>query len=410
MLIPSTHGRRRWLAAIMLFAMMLFMPQRAGAVAGSDWGSGYSFLYRYLIETDNYSGSGSKLTYNQNNNGNNPYVDFTVGYGCQYMGYKEGFMQNKGGLDIYASKDNGASWTKIINIYTDQNFTCYARNQKEGCDKYGNNTTTTEYTIGTYYHQKIRWNLPLQWRNCNIKLKCEGNWCFPDGTNNGTLPHKDNNGKIIDEDKTNFSFSTPYTFSVRGIQWNTDYTIAPDGTVTVPYKFVGGAKNTDGATSIYTNVDGKYNGNCGKVTPASNYSAGTYSFKLSAIGKSFRSDNFTIEPYHEFKHDNDKDASNGRKNYGAFAGAKTIQKLPKAVNVNVSFYQDDSQVKVKWQSDHSNYSTGNWNTKWAIYRDGQYLASVKQDINDNVNYDSQSQVYTFIDDTCPYKDAVDYEI
>ena len=105
-IIASTHGRRHWLAAMMLFAMMLFAPQRGGAVAGSDWGSAYSFLYRYLIETENSSGTNSKLTYNNNNNGNNPYVEFTVGYGCQYMGYKEGFMQNKGGLDIYASKDN----------------------------------------------------------------------------------------------------------------------------------------------------------------------------------------------------------------------------------------------------------------------------------------------------------------
>lgn len=77
-----THGRLHWLAAMMLFAMMLFAPQRAGAVVGSDWGSAYSFLYRYLIETDNLSGTNSKFTYNSNNNGNKPVMSepLTTGF------------------------------------------------------------------------------------------------------------------------------------------------------------------------------------------------------------------------------------------------------------------------------------------------------------------------------------------
>lgn len=101
----SHHGRPLQALAMLLCAMMLLVPQRAGAVAGSDWGEKYSFLYRYLLETDNLSKNDSKLKYDQNNNGNSPYIQFTVGYGCEYMGYKEGFMEAGNGLDIWASKD-----------------------------------------------------------------------------------------------------------------------------------------------------------------------------------------------------------------------------------------------------------------------------------------------------------------
>ncbi len=400
----SPHGRPLWAVAVLMCAMMLFAPQRAGAVVGSDLGDNAGFLYRFML---------ANLTYNNDNNGNSPYIEFSVGFGFYYMGYREGFMEANNGLTIRASKDGGAHYENIITLKCNKDFVLTATNKYEGCDLQGSNETTTEYTVGTYYHHKVRWKLPKQWRNCNVKLTWEGNWCKDDGKDNHHITNKDgysaDNKNITN--KNGYDKETPYSFSVRDIQWDGDYTIAPDGTVTVPYKFAGSARNTDGETFVYTNVNGSYNGNCGKITPTSNYSAGTYSFKLSAIGKSFRSDNFTIEPYHEFKHMNDKNAiNNGTKFYTDGAGAKTIHKLPKAVGVNASFDQDEQQVVVTWQSDHTNYSTGDWDTWWAIYRDGVYLTSVKQDVGNNANYDAQSKVYTFVDDECPYKEAVEYEI
>ena len=408
----SHHGRPLQALAMLLCAMMLLVPQRAGAVAGSDWGEKYSFLYRYLLETDNLSKNDSKLKYDQNNNGNSPYIQFTVGYGCEYMGYKEGFMEAGNGLDIWASKDGGSSWEKIINIYTNENFIFFVRNQASGCAKYENSYTTTEYTVGHYYHQKIRWTLPIQWRNCNIKLKCTGTWCKPNGSDSGSLPEKDANGKPKNENLTIFSIATPYTFNVRSISWNTGWSISPDSTITVPYKFEGTSRNTDGNTHICTQIDGGYNSTIGYKNP-NKYANGSYTFNLKDIDMNFRK-KFTITPYHEFTHDNDKDNKNSRKDYKQFASTLTFSPFPIAVIENTEFIQLSNQVKLTWKADNTNYSMGKWDTRWIIYRNGVLIDSVFQRIteegNTNHNYNSDTGTYTYIDEKFPNETDLEYEI
>ena len=46
-LSASPHGRPLWAVAVLMCTMMLFAPQRAGAVVGSDLGDKAGFLYRF---------------------------------------------------------------------------------------------------------------------------------------------------------------------------------------------------------------------------------------------------------------------------------------------------------------------------------------------------------------------------
>lgn len=398
-------GRRLHPAVMLLMALLLLVPQRAGAVAGSDWGDQYGFLYRYLIEG---------LTYNRNNDGNNPTIEFKVGYGLKYMSYKEGFMQSKKGLDIWARRDGESNWTKIINIQTNENFVPIPSEQALGCALNGSSTTTTEYTVGTYYHQKVLWTLPLDWRNCKIELKCTGNWCFPDGTHNGTLPFKDGSGKIVDENKTKFSIETPYTFKVRAIYWDGECTISPDSTVTIPYKF-GGACNTDGNTRIWTYINNSWDSRI-PAKEMKTYSAGTYSFNLKTIKKGFRS-GFSVKPNHEFRHNYDKDSKDAdlKKKYtDTYAEpAQSFAPFPIATIEKAEFIQNTNQVKLTWKADNENYSKGNWDTSWAIYRNGTYIASVPQRVNETgyTNpYFIGNKTYTFVDEDFPNETMLEYEI
>ena len=392
---------RKWrpLSGMLLVLLMSFVPH--GAQAKYSLVDGTGFFWDYFIKN---------LTYDEKNYT----ITFTSQYCHQYMAsFDEGFYQQNG-FTFYARRDgdkySDKGWTKLGSIKispgthdvelfdntAEFSLTGTAETLHEGL------TAASERPYGYNYIRKFKWVLPVEWRNCNIHFMGKGTWTDKDGSSD---PHEINSLK----DGHERPISTPYSLVVRKMQWDGDFSIAPDGTVTVPYKFESTARNTDGYTFVHTSIGGNYNGKCSNIKPASNYSAGTYSFKLSAISKSFRSDNFTIEPYHEFKHDHDMANNNGVKYYTQAAGSKEFLKFPKAINVNASFNKVNNHVLVKWQSDNNNYFSED-NTKWAIYRDGEYLAHVQQKVTNNSNYDSDSQLYTFIDDNCPHKEAVEYEI
>ena len=386
----SHHSRPLQALAMLLCAMMLLVPQRAGAVVGSDV-DGTGFLYRFMM---------ADLTYNRNNDGNSPYIEFSVGFGFHYMGYLEGFMDANSGLTISASKNGGSSYQTIINIKCNRNFVPTASNKITGCDLYGSTTTTTEYTVGTYYHRKVRWYLPLQWRNCDIKLKWSGNWCKEDGRDNHFIS------------KDGYSISTPYTFNVRTISWNTEWSISPDSTITVPYKFEGTSRNTDGETHICTQINGGWSRAIGFKDP-NKYANGSYTFNLKDIGMDFRT-KFTITPYHEFTHDNDRDNKNSTSYYNKMASTLTFSPFPKAVIENTEFIQLNNQVKLTWKGDNTNYSIGDWDTRWMIYRNGVLVDSVYQRVTEggytNLNYNPDTGTYTYIDKDFPNETDLEYEI
>ena len=383
------YGKRHWLTAMLLLFAMSFVPQGAWAVAGSDV-DGTGFLNRYLC----YG-----ATYDSNNNGANPCLKFRVGYGMEYMGYKEGFMDSQRGLAIYASKDGGSHWTKIIHIKTNSSFTPIASEQASGCSLDNKTITTTEYTVGTYYHRYVYWYLPLQWRNCNIMLKFDGDWCYPEGKNNHKITRSD------------YNYAAPYTFYMRTFQWNGNWDVTTDGSFVIPYTFSSTACNTDAESRIWTDIDGSWSNKISAVEVGTGanggYKASSYSFKLSAIGKSLRS-TFSVQPYLEFRHDNDRDHSNGKWYYTSKADRKTFSAFPIATELNASFDQEGDTVTLKWKGDNSNFATGSWGTKWAIYRNGEYVASVLQETANNANY--KSGQYVFYDTGFPHETTVTYEI
>jgi len=177
--------------------------------------------------------------------------------------------------------------------------------------------------------------------------------------------------------------------------------VAADGTVTIPYSF-SGSGNTDGETHICTRIDGGYNGTIGyKNNNTGNYNPGSYTFNLSSIGKNMRSE-FTIEPYHEFTHYNDKDASNGTKYYCTYAGAKTFLKMPLATIKSVVFTQENRNVVLNWEADNTNYGNG----KWVIYRNGTKIAAVSQGTYTYTDQNPTSNAGT----TFPYESNVKYFI
>ena len=207
---------------------------------------------------------------------------------------------------------------------------------------------------------QVCWYPPFEYRNCDIKVHLKGAW--------GKWSASDKN----DVDKTHTFNDCAYTFDVRQIYWDGYYSVAPDGTVTIPYWFETKARNTDGRTHICTRIDGSYNGTIGRKSPG-NYSNGSYSFKLSDIGKNFRS-RFTIQPYHEFTHDKDKNKSGGTNYYKAFADAITFQALPRATLKKAEFRQAEKQVVLTWEPCNTHYGDG----RWVIYRNDTLIGSVSE--------------------------------
>ena len=376
----------------MLLVTMTLMPQ--GAWAGDI--SGTDFYWRYVI---------SGLNYKDDNNGGSPHIDFKICFFNDY-GTDEGYMKAQGGLNIYASKDGGKNWTKIINIYTDAQHNLYQRDQYSGCRLTGTpfiwNEGASIYKDN--YHTHIDWILPLQWRNCHIIFKVDGKWCDADGVSNVHWINNINGEGVVGAGHVR-EIDAGYSFKVRSLYWNTDWSIAPDGTMTIPYRFSSGSCNTDGSTYIATKIDNVYNGGIGtrNITSMGN---GSYSFKLSSCGKKM-TDTFKIRPYHEFCHHNDL-GSGGDAWYNSQAEEKLFSAFPIADIKSISFDQDANKVKLTWTASNLSYSTDNHGTKWAIYRDGEYLTSVLQDYNNNSYYDGNQ--YVFYDTKCPNKANVKYEI
>ena len=314
----------------MLLLLALFLvPQKAAADDFKSW---------YLFDS-----------YWKNDGG---YVSFVVTY-FDTDGYEEGFTCD-GGLSIQASKDNGNNWISIFQIRANEDGNIDVENYWNG--------TLRESTWQDGYRKKLRvgWNLPLDWRNCNIKFKCFGWWSEDDGD------------KIDYKNDVIFGpYANGYTFTVRSISWNGDLGISPDGTLTVPYSF-GSSAETDGHTRICTNIDGSWASKISYVTPASNYAAGSYSFNLSDLGKNLRSDNFRIQPYHEYPHEND--LNGGTAYTKSMASEKWFYKMPLATLNTPVFSQLNRTVSLSWTADNTNYGNG----RWAIYRNDQFVATVSQ--------------------------------
>ena len=304
-------------------------------------------------------------------------VYVTVTYWNDY-GTDEGWCDD-GGLLFEASKNGGSSYDEIgrIKVSSSGGLTLTGSLQQESSGSSGD----TKWV-------RVKWRLSRQWHNCNVKIRLGGNWCDYD---KGNKNYK----------STETSFTSSYTHTVRQINWNTTYSIAADGTVTIPYSF-SGSGNTDGETHICTRIDGGYNGTIGyKNNNTGNYNPGSYPFNLSSIGKDMRSE-FTIEPYHEFTHNNDKDASNGVKYYCTYAGAKTFLPMPLATIKSVVFTQENRNVVLNWEADNTNYGNG----KWVIYRNGTKIAAVSQGTYTYTDQNPTSNAGT----TFPYESNVKYFI
>ena len=392
----SVRGMRHQLATILLLIVMVLTPQGAWAVVGSDV-SGTGFWWKYFIR---------QIEYNNNNNGKSPKISFKLAYAYDYTTYVEGYMQAQGGLKIYASKDNGSHWTLLGTISTNKDHGVIFTSSYEGFSTGGTPYTYNDGTIGTTWHQNFNWTLPLAWRNCKIKFKGEGTWCDKDGSSNR---HSINSKDITRE------INATYTFGIRNIYWNTDWSLAPDGTMTIPYSFSTAACNTDGGTYIATKIDGTYNSAISTRNVPSSMSPGSYSFKLSAISKKM-TDSFKIQPYHEFCHHND--LSNGGNIWVSELGdTKVFYAFPVAKLQSAYFNQKEKKVTLTWTASNTFYQTGNHGTKWAIYRNGQYYKSILQDETGTSTYRGEEYktfnngTFTFYDDDFPYEEKdLKYEV
>lgn len=336
------------------------------AVAQGAWGTDYKD--RYLFD-------------GFDRHGYDGYVDFV----CTYFddtAVDEGFVSGDG-LQVYVSKDGKNSWTKIFQVKANASGGIEIERYWEGAQK-----ESTWIHDNCEYKIRVRWYFPLEWGNCNLYFKSEGYWSEYDGDDQLWK-----SGIFGD-------YGVGYTFNVRNISWNGDLSIASDGTVTIPYQFSSTACNTDGKTRICTSLNGSWTNKVAYQTPASNYAAGSYSFKLSDIGKNMRSDDFTLEPYHEFEHQNDRDANGGTKYYQTFAGAKKFVKMPLATLDNPIFSQLDHRVTLNWTADNTNYGNG----RWAIYRDGTFVTTVSQGIYTYTDQNPADGSAT----TFPYEDSPTY--
>ena len=346
----SAHGASSLLARVAMLLLAVFMmPQKVAA-------------------SDDYQAKYAGRDYSLNSDQWGQYVLFRVTYWDSY-GTDEGWCSGDG-LVVKVSKNGGASYTEVGKIKVDRNGNLSMSGSISNA--WNESTTYSKICIP-------KWYLPRQYLNCNLIIRTEGVWCDYDGESHGS---KSGSG----------SLTSKYTHTVRDISWNTEYSIAADGTVTVPYKF-GGACNTDGETHICTRINGAYNGTIGIRNLNNNYAAGSYNFKLNQIGMNMRSQ-FDIEPYHEFTHSNDKDANNGVKYYQKNAGAHTFLPMPLATLENPVFSQANKNVTLKWSADNTNYGNG----KWAIYRNGTKIATVSQN------------TYTYTDTGFPDESTVKYFI
>jgi len=319
-------------AAILVMLLMCILPQKAAAVSG-DW-------------EDNFLFHG----WNTNNNG---YAEFAVVL-WDDNDTDEGFVSGNG-LQVYASKDDGSTWTRIAQLRIRQGGSVDIENFWEGCYK-------RDYSYSDYWEQStyyIGWNLPLEWRNCNIKFKSEGDWSDDDGKNSFWMS------------KTFGPYANNYTFSVRDISWNGDLGISPDGTLTLPYRF-GESKETDGHTRISTHINSWWASEIAYHTPSSNYASDSYSFNLSKINKNLRSPSFTIRMDHEYEHKND--LKGDTEYYKAQSSTKTFYPLPLATLSTPVFSQLNRTVSLSWTADNTNYGNG----RWAIYRNDQRIKVVPQ--------------------------------
>ena len=357
-------GLRIMKAAMSLVAALLLMPQEA--VGRGRWWSGF------LPGGDSWN----MPTYNASEQT----VTFKV---CVYDAYSDdaGFDGGKGGALVQFSKDGGNSFKDIFlaksNQWGDMSVTGL------GFQERGLNGQTGYFTCdagsGTVYSwwgtDDNRWvtvtiYLNRQWLNCNIIVKAGGNWVYYLG--GGWVNNQAGNveWKIFSQ-----TIQSTYPHQVRQINWNGGYSVSSDGTVTIPYSFEGASRNTDGETHICTMIDGSYNGTIGYRYSDANYSNGSYSFRLSDIGKGMTSQ-FNIEPYHEFTHYNDKDAGGGTKYYATFAGPKTFMPLPVATIQNAEFQQAERQVVLTWTASNTNYGNG----KWVIYRNNTKIVEIGQNV------------------------------
>jgi hypothetical protein len=323
-------------------------------------------------------------SYNRNNNGNDPTISFEICY-WDWYGDDEGFVKGDG-LVIYVTKDNGKNWQKLFSIKCQKNSEAsFTTNH------YGWNINEGTHYENSHYQElmPLTWHLPIQWRDSRIHFKCEGYWSYKDES------------KAEWKSKTFGYYDTNYTHNVRTIEWNGNLGIAADGTITIPYKF-GGACNTDGETHLCTRIDGSYNGTIG-IKALNNYNAGSYTFKLSDINKKMTS-TFTIEPYHEFTHLNDMDMGGGygTEYYVQNAGAKTFPAMPVATITEAKFSQVNKKVTLKWTASNGNYRTGNWGTKWVIYRNGTKIGTKLQE--------NSSNYYEYEDTSFPNEATVTYVI
>ena len=350
---------------IMMLLALFLIPQKA--TAASDFKDRYLF-YDYSLNKNEQS----------------------VTFHCTYFdetGEYEGFIKDNG-LYVDVSRDGGANWSPIFQIRATTSGGWDIKNGWQGCD--GGNGAWTE---NNEHKIRCKWWLPLQYRNCNLIFRANGWWRYCNGSSE-SWKYKEFG------DKDHPIFAESYTFTVRDHYWNGEPTVSADGTVTVPYKF-GGAANTDGETLLFPRINGQWNGTINFRNPPSNYSAGSYTFNLTDLGADMRT-KFTIEPIHEFIHKNDKDASNGRKDYWKSAGVKTILPMPLATLENPVFNQASRNVVLKWTADNTNYGNG----KWVIYRNGTKIGTVSQGTYTYTDQNPTNNAGT----TFPYESNVKYFI
>lgn len=369
-------------AAILLIAAIVLLPQTTQAYS-FEW---EDFETSYPFWTNPH--------YEENNG--NPYIEWeTVLW--DDCGDDEGFFydnDHKNGLGLYIKVGSGS---KVFCGYLACDEDGLSRELYRDGHAVGDNSVTwgykgrweftyrkTSYTSRKEDHGihtiKPRWYIPLDYRNTTITIYLTGTWM------------KWNKKKGEHEVDVTYQVSCPYTYTVRNMFWNGDYSVSSDGTVTIPYKFSSTGCNTDGHTHLCTKINGWYNNTIG-IKEISNYNNGSYTFKLSDIGRSFTS-SFTIQPYHEYKHPNDKDANNGNKYYTTTAELKNFLPLPKATIKNAAFHLEEKKVSLTWSASNSNYGNG----KWVIYRNGTKIAAVNQG------------TYSYDDTTAPTESDVTYVI
>ncbi|MBQ7237169.1 MAG: hypothetical protein IJS20_00085 [Bacteroidales bacterium] len=340
-----SHLRR--MAFFAVFAVMLLLPQ--WAKAGWDHSGFYEIDNCYYTNGDDPRITWRSILFNDN-------------------GYDEGYFN-----------ENGAGYGLAVNIRVGNDGWQYAGHLD--CDKNGYDRKHWDYQNFAYggwwsytYDEghadggKVTWicptwHIPFDLRNSRIGLWVSGRW-----TEWRAFKNYINCSKEVYLD-------CPFTYTIRQINWNGDFTVTPDGTITVPYYF-SGSGNTDGRTHICTSINGIYNATINLKYPNSSYSNSSYTFKLSDIGMNVRS-SFSIEPYHEYTHQRDRDAGYGVKNYVTFAGAKRFLPMPVATIKSAVFNQASRTVTLNWKPDNENYLNNNGG-QWAIYRNGKRIATVSQ--------------------------------